>query len=217
MPFLIRYPAGIAKGSVCDDIICNVDFAPTFLDFANLHIPSYMQGESFRQLLEGNTPADWQQIAYHRYWMHNDIIHHAYAHYGVRDQRYKLIYWYNEPLEASGARPGGEKDKEWELFDCEKDPLELFNVYHDPAYAEKVKHMTRLLELKMEQIGDEPVHPIAITPYYHSKQIVRQNQRYATSWSYFDDSLWICTIKTSIVNYENLVRWIRSPSKGSSK
>ncbi|KAK1485407.1 extracellular sulfatase Sulf-2 [Colletotrichum tamarilloi] len=159
MPFLIRYPAGIAKGSVCDDIICNVDFAPTFLDFANLHIPSYMQGESFRQLLEGNTPADWQQIAYHRYWMHNDIIHHAYAHYGVRDQRYKLIYWYNEPLEASGARPGGEKDKEWELFDCEKDPLELFNVYHDPAYAEKVKHMTRLLELKMEQIGDEPVHP----------------------------------------------------------
>ncbi|KAF4785949.1 mucin-desulfating sulfatase (n-acetylglucosamine-6-sulfatase) [Colletotrichum scovillei] len=159
MPFLIRYPAGIAKGSVCDDIICNVDFAPTFLDFANLHIPSYMQGESFRQLLQGNTPADWQQIAYHRYWMHNDIIHHAYAHYGVRDQRYKLIYWYNEPLEISGARPGGEKDKEWELFDCEKDPLELFNVYHDPAYADTVKHMTRLLELKMEQIGDEPVHP----------------------------------------------------------
>ncbi|KAL2875640.1 hypothetical protein SGCOL_009101 [Colletotrichum sp. CLE4] len=161
MPFLIRYPAGIAKGSISDDIICNVDFAPTFLDFANLHIPSYMQGESFRQLLQGNTPTDWQQIAYHRYWMHNDIIHHAYAHYGVRDQRYKLIYWYNEPLEVSGARPGGEKDKEWELFDCEKDPLELFNVYRDPAYSETVKHMTQLLELKMEQIGDEPVHPRA--------------------------------------------------------
>lgn len=159
MPFLIRYPAAIAKGAVCDDIICNVDFAPTFLDFANLPVPSYMQGVSFRELLSGKTPADWQQIAYHRYWMHNDIIHHAYAHYGVRDQRYKLIYWYNETLDVAGARPGGEKDKEWELFDCEKDPLELFNVYHDPAYAEVVKHMTGLLELKMVQIGDEPVHP----------------------------------------------------------
>ncbi|KAK2737497.1 mucin-desulfating sulfatase (n-acetylglucosamine-6-sulfatase) [Colletotrichum kahawae] len=159
MPFLIRFPAAIAKGSVCDDIICNVDFAPTFLDFANLPVPSYMQGVSFRDLLSGRTPADWQQIAYHRYWMHNDIIHHAYAHYGVRDQRYKLIYWYNEALDVAGARPGGEEDKEWGLFDCEKDPLELFNVYHDPAYAEVVKHMTGLLELKMVQIGDEPVHP----------------------------------------------------------
>ncbi|WQF90098.1 Putative sulfatase, alkaline-phosphatase-like, core domain superfamily [Colletotrichum destructivum] len=143
MPFLVRYPAAIAKGSVCDDIICNVDFAPTFLDLADLTVPSYMQGVSFRRLLQGDTPADWQQVAYHRYWMHNDIIHHAYAHYGVRDQRYKLIYWYNEPLEIEGARPGGEEDKEWELFDCEKDPLELFNVYNDQAYEEVVKHMTQ--------------------------------------------------------------------------
>ncbi|TDZ35550.1 putative sulfatase [Colletotrichum spinosum] len=159
MPFLIRYPAAISKGSVCDDIVCNVDFAPTFLDFAKLPVPSYMQGVSFKALLEGNTPKDWQQIAYHRYWMHNDIIHHAYAHYGVRDQRYKLIYWYNEALDVAGANPGGEKDKEWELFDCREDPLELFNVYHDPKYSDVVRHMTGLLELKMVQIGDEPVHP----------------------------------------------------------
>jgi arylsulfatase A-like enzyme len=97
MPFVIRYPAGIRKGSVCDDIICNVDFAPTWLDYAQVAMPSYMQGVSLRALLEGHTPPDWQQIAYHRYWMHNDIIHHAYTHYGVRSQRYKLIYWYNDP------------------------------------------------------------------------------------------------------------------------
>ncbi|RYO97562.1 hypothetical protein DL765_011163 [Monosporascus sp. GIB2] len=158
MPFLIRYPAEIAKGSLCDDIICNVDFAPTFLDFARLRVPNYMQGVSFRELLHGKTPADWQQVAYHRYWMHNDIIHHARAHYGVRDQRYKLIYWYNESLGVAGARPGAEDEKEWELFDCREDPLELFNVYHDPKYEQVVKDMTRLLEKKMEEIGDEPVH-----------------------------------------------------------
>lgn len=157
MPFLIRYPAEIAAGSVCNDIISNVDFAPTFIDYAQLRLPTYMQGVSFRNLCQGVTPTDWQQIAYHRYWMHNDIIHNAYAHYGVRDQRYKLIYWYNEDLGVSGARPGGH-EAEWELFDCDADPLELFNVYGQHQYTEVTERMTHLLELKMEEIGDEPRH-----------------------------------------------------------
>lgn len=163
MPFLIRYPPEIPAGSVCGDIICNADFAPTFLDFAKLRLPTYMQGVSFRQLLNGRgTPQDWQQVAYHRYWMHNDIIHNAYAHYGVRNQRYKLIYWYNEDFGIRGARSGAAEEKEWELFDCEEDPLELFNVYGQPQYQTIVKEMTRLLEEKMEEIGDEPVHQVGM-------------------------------------------------------
>ncbi|KAF3343234.1 putative transporter [Verticillium dahliae VDG2] len=149
MPFMIRYPPTIQPKSVCNDIICNVDFAPTFLDLA--------KGVSFVPVLRGQTPEDWQQIAYHRYWMHQDIIHEAYAHYGVRDQRYKLIYWYNEDFGLKGTRPGGE-EKEWELFDCEEDPLELFNCYHEPRYEDTVRRMTRMLEDKMAEIGDEPVH-----------------------------------------------------------
>ncbi|KAI1125226.1 arylsulfatase B [Nemania abortiva] len=160
MPFLIRHPASIKPGSICGDIISNVDFAPTFLDYAQLSVPSYMQGFTFRPLLEGNTPKDWQQVAYHRYWMHNDIIHHAYAHYGVRDQRYKLIYWYNDDMGVKGARPGAEEHRAWELFDCEKDPLELFNVYNDPAYQATVERMQKMLETKMIQIGDTPAHKV---------------------------------------------------------
>ena len=159
MPFLIRYPKEIIAGSVCDDIICNVDFAATWLEYANLPAPSYMQGISFRPLLQGRTPESWQQVAYHRYWMHNDIIHHVYAHYGIRNQRYKLIYWYNEPLGVKGARPGGREHREWELFDCDKDPLELFNVYQEREYQGVVREMIRMLERKMAEIGDEPVHP----------------------------------------------------------
>jgi arylsulfatase A-like enzyme len=153
MPFMIRYPQEIKPQSVCSDIICNVDFAPTFLDFANARIPSYMQGVSFRPLLDGNTPKDWQQVAYHRYWMHRDIIHEAYAHYGVRDQRYKLIYWYNEGFEIEGTRDGGQ-EKEWELFDCQEDPLELFNCYNEPKYVDVVRKRCwrrRWLRLEMSR------------------------------------------------------------------
>lgn len=172
MPFLVRYPQQIAPASVCNDIICNVDFAPTFLDLAGISMPNYMQGKSFLPQLQGKpqTGPDWENVAYHRYWMHNDVIHQAYAHYGIRDHRYKLIYWYNEDLGVEGARPGKAEnpmeaeEKEWELFDCDKDPLELFNVYNDEEYASTVTRMTELLEAKMDSIGDDPIHKRATGP-----------------------------------------------------
>lgn len=161
MPFLVRYPREVRAGTVCNDIICNVDFAATWLDFAGLRKPSYMQGRSFRTLLHGLTPQNWKQVAYHRYWMHRDADHEAYAHYGVRNQRYKLIYWYNEGFDLPGTREGGQ-DREWELFDCEKDPLELFNVYNQPQYADIVRQLRVQLDEVMAEIGDEPVHSQAV-------------------------------------------------------
>jgi len=158
MPFLARFPAEIAPGAVCDDIASNVDFAPTFLDLAGLPVPGYMQGRSLRPVLRGATPPDWPEIAYHRYWMHRDEYHDAYAHYGIRDRRFKLIYWYNQGLGLAGTQPGGEAP-EWEFFDCEADPLELFNAHAEPRYAAEVARMTRLLERKMAEIGDVPCHP----------------------------------------------------------
>lgn len=157
MPFLIRYPAEIEAGTNCTSICCNVDFAPTFLDVANLPVPNYMQGRSIRPLLNGNQPADWKNVGYHRYWMHKDPDHNAYAHYGIRNQRYKLIYWYNDGFGLPGTSDGIE-DKEWELFDCKEDPLELFNVYSDAAYEQIVREMTSQLNDKMNEIGDIPEH-----------------------------------------------------------
>lgn len=157
MPFLARFPAEIPAGTVSNDIFNNVDFAPTWLDLAGLPVPSYMQGRSIRPIWRGKAPADWPQHAYHRYWMHRDEFHNAYAHYGIRDHRYKLIYWYNQGFDLAGTLPGGETP-EWEFFDCEKDPLELFNVHADPAYKAEVARMTKLLEAKMAEIGDVPAH-----------------------------------------------------------
>lgn len=157
MPFLARFPAEIPAGTVSNDIFNNVDFAPTWLDLAGLPVPSYMQGRSIRPIWRGKAPADWPQHAYHRYWMHRDEFHNAYAHYGIRDHRYKLIYWYNQGFGLAGTLPGGEMP-EWEFFDCEKDPLELFNVHADPAYKAEVARMTKLLEAKMAEIGDVPAH-----------------------------------------------------------
>jgi arylsulfatase A-like enzyme len=157
MPFLIRYPSKVAAGAVCDDIVCNVDFAPMLLDFAGLPVPDYMQGRSFRRILEGQPVPDWPQIAYHRYWMHRDATHNVYAHYGVRDQRYKLIYWYNEGFNLPGTREGGQ-DREWEFFDLEADPLELFNLINDPLYRDPILDLYERLDNLQSEIGDTPEH-----------------------------------------------------------
>ena len=157
MPFLVRYPAEIAPASVATGIACNVDFAPTFLDYAGAPVPSYMQGTSLRPLLAGREGPEWQKVAYHRYWMHKDEIHNAFAHYGIRDDRWKLIYWYADPLGQPGAHPGDEPP-EWELFDCASDPHELHNLAHDPAHDAEFARMLALLDAKMAEIGDLPEH-----------------------------------------------------------
>jgi len=127
MPLLVRYPREIKAGSVNDAIVLNLDFAPTFLDFAGVGKADDMQGGSIRRVLRGGTPRDWRTSMYYRYYEYPGA-HSVKRHYGVRTQRYKLIHFYYDI-------------DEWELYDLRKDPREMKNVYDDPAYAKVVKDL----------------------------------------------------------------------------
>ena len=152
MPFLVRYPGEIQPGSSCHALALNVDFAQTFLDYAGLPDPEEMQGSSLRPLFRGERPRGWRQSIYYRYWMH--LSHHYVgAHYGIRTHRYKLIYYYGEALGTTNSIDESKKP-EWELFDLERDPKELNNVYHAAAYADVVHSLTRELEGLKRESGD---------------------------------------------------------------
>ena len=140
MPFLVRWPSKIKPGSVNDGMILNVDFAPTLLAAAGQKTPADMQGRSFLPLLQGEKPADWRTSMYYRYY-HYPMHHQVQPHYGVRTTRHKLIFF--------------NKINEWELFDLEKDPRELKNVYADPAYADTVKQLKAELERLRKELKDE--------------------------------------------------------------
>jgi arylsulfatase A-like enzyme len=155
MPFLVRYPDGIAAGSTNDDIVVNVDFAPTFLELAGLDIAAHVQGRSFLPLLHGETPADWPQSMYYRYWMHNDISHSCPAHYGVRTKTHKLICYYNDPLDQVGAH-GPSSRVEWELFDLANDPLEVHNIYGEPGTEKVTADLLAELHRIQKEVGDAP-------------------------------------------------------------
>ena len=133
MPFLVRWPGVVTPGSTTKAMTLNVDFAPTFLAMAEVAIPEAIQGHSVVPILQGQTPADWRQAMYYRYY-HYPQDHRVQPHYGIRTERHKLIF-YN-------------KIDQWELFDLADDPHELRNLYDDPARADLVKtlkaEMTRL-------------------------------------------------------------------------
>lgn len=145
-PLLIRWPGQIKPGSVNTDMVMNLDFAQTFLDIAGERQPADMQGRSMVPVLQGKTPEDWRKSVYYHYYEFPQP-HHVHPHYGVRNQRYKLIHFYTL--------------KEWELYDLEKDPQELKSVYADPAYASVVEEMKQELAKLREQYQDTSDDPSA--------------------------------------------------------
>jgi arylsulfatase A-like enzyme len=142
MPFLVRWPGVVKPGSVQDAMAINVDFAPTFLDIAGLKVPADMQGRSLVPLFNGKRPADWRTSWYYRYY-HDPGNHNTRAHYGVRTETHKLIYFW--------------KKNQWEMYDLVNDPHELHNLYTDPSQAGMVdKLKAELYRLKKElQDNDE--------------------------------------------------------------
>jgi len=153
MPFIVRYPRTIKAGTHTDAIVENVDFGPTMLDFAGAATPKYMQGRSFKSILEtGREPRNWKQAAYYHYWMH--MAHHDNpAHIAMRTKRYKLIMFYGARQdESTPETPPG-----WELYDLKNDPYEMNNLYEDPEYKRviaKLKQQFKDLRSRYEE--DDP-------------------------------------------------------------
>jgi len=138
-PILMRYPKEIKAGSEINQLIQNLDFAPTFLDYAGVKIPTDMQGESFRKILS-NEKSEWRDAIYYTYYEYPSV-HMVKRHYGIRTDRYKLIHFYYDI-------------DQWELYDLEEDPSEMNNIYNNPKYSEIQNKMhTRLDDLR-EKYGD---------------------------------------------------------------
>ncbi len=162
MPFLVRWPGVIKPGSVQEAMAINPDFAPTFMDLAGLRTPADMQGRSLAPLFKGQRPADWRTSWYYRYY-HDPGDHNTRAHYGVRTDTHKLMYFW--------------KKNQWEMYDLVKDPDELHNLYNDPAQKDQVaKLKTELYRLKKEVKDDDqfaneqPPHDVGGQPATKRKE-----------------------------------------------
>lgn len=165
MPFIARYPGMSATGKRNDWLINNTDFAPTMLDLAGVKKPAYMQGESFVAALNGEEePENWRKATYYRYWMHMAHRMGNPAHFGIRTKKYKLIFFYGtdytnihkgkEVLDKQGNRYYDDTPVDWEFYDLQNDPDEMFNQYSNPDYQDIITDLKQLLRQTRTEIGD---------------------------------------------------------------
>lgn len=139
-PLIVRWPGKTEPGSVCEEMVLNLDFAETFLDVAGASIPEPMQGQSIVPLLTGETPDTWRDAIYYHYYEY-PAVHMVKRHYGIRTERYKLIHFYYDI-------------DEWELYDLQEDPHEMNNLYGKEGYDEITADLKTRLEELRNQYGD---------------------------------------------------------------
>ena len=155
-PILMRYPKEIKSGTEINQLIQNLDFAPTFLDYAGIEIPNDIQGESFRNIVNNNS-SEWRDAIYYTYYEYPSV-HMVKRHYGVRTDRYKLMHFYYDI-------------DEWEMYDLKKDPSEMNNIYNDPEYAKikKMMHM-RLTEMRDKYGDTDELNEMHLKRYLSSRK-----------------------------------------------
>jgi len=142
-PLIVRWPGVTEAGTTCDQLVQNIDMAPTFIDAAGLEVPKEMQGKSLVPLLHGKNPENWRDAVYYHYQMDDGTKKSAHVvakHYGVRTDRYKLMYVYEHDF--------------WELYDLKTDPEEMENIYSDPEYKAIADKLTHRLKQLRKSYGD---------------------------------------------------------------
>lgn len=167
-PLIISYPKHIQPKSECNQMVQNIDFAPTFLDLAGLKKPAYMPGTSLQPLFAGQPVRKWRKSLYYHYYDYPNY-HLVRKHDGVRTERYKLIHFYGKggeravPENKYQCQPGTSENwcfeylksinyitddadiDYYELYDIQVDPNELHNLYGKPGKQKVEKEMKKLL------------------------------------------------------------------------
>ena len=148
-PLVMHLPKGLERRGIIDEMVQNIDYAPTFLELAGVPIPADIQGVSLVPLLKGKAASKqdkqkikhWRDAIYYHYYEY-PAEHDVRRHYGIRTDRYKLIHFYGHDVNS------------WELFDLRNDPHEMHNLYGQPGMERLQRDMHHRLELLQIQYDD---------------------------------------------------------------
>jgi arylsulfatase A-like enzyme len=131
VPLFVGYPVRAPEPAVRDEMVANVDLAPTLAALAGVAVPPGRDGADVSHLLDGPGLS------------RDDLLIRNFDGFivppwvGVRDQRFKYV---------TLAAPGGVLE---ELYDLQSDPMELVNLASSPAHAGELDRLRqRLVELQ---------------------------------------------------------------------
>lgn len=137
-PMVVSYPKLLKKAKTSESFVMNIDIAPTLLELAGVPVPADIQGKSFLPILKKKNSSIRNEVFYHYY---ENGEHAVSPHFGVRNHRYKIVRFYK-------------RYQGWELYDLEKDPNEMHNIYGKKGYEKVTQQMKQLLFKEIQDKED---------------------------------------------------------------
>lgn len=136
VPMLAWAPGWIEPGTQIDALIRNIDIAPTILELTGARTTIDMDGESFLDILAGESEGKEREFLYEYYW--EAAFPHTPTTFALRGDRFKYIFYH------------GVWDLN-ELYDLQADPLEKHNLIEIPEFLPVVNEMRNRLFDRLEQ------------------------------------------------------------------
>lgn len=138
VPLLMQCPKLFKGKQVVNQMVANIDIAPTIMQAMGLKKPSHMDGMSFLDLVR-QPSMDWRKdFLYVYYWEQNYPM--TPTTFALREDRYKFIHYY------------GVYDTD-ELYDLENDPEEKYNLVYEAKYRKTHRQMKEKLFSRMDEMG----------------------------------------------------------------
>jgi N-acetylglucosamine-6-sulfatase len=136
IPMLIRYPKLISKGSIFEQMILNIDIAPTLLEIANVKPLEPMDGQSIIPLLK-NRNEPWRKAFLAEYFLEK-VAPRIRPWQAVRTDKWKYIKYTEDGIPS-------------ELYNLETDPDEKHNLITHKDAVVSLKAMEKKLEELLQQ------------------------------------------------------------------
>jgi arylsulfatase A-like enzyme len=139
IPLLMRYSPLVKRGTRIDEMVLNLDLAPTFLHLAGVPPAPTMQGASWVPLFQGKRKG-WRDAFMFDYFFEPNLPATP-AMLAVRTPQAKLILYPQHP--------------DWvELFDLRADPYETRNLAQSPRHEKLLNQLEVKLAQQKERFGD---------------------------------------------------------------
>ncbi len=137
IPMLMRYPKLIDAGSTREQMVQNIDVAPTILELAGVEPIEPMQGTSLLPILK-DEKAPWRESMLHEYFFEKVVVH-VRPWQAVRTEEWKYIHYTEGTFDD-------------ELYHLANDPEEIHNLASDKKYKKQLAIMkAELLRLTMKE------------------------------------------------------------------